>query len=157
MTRFRKRCNRLPTKMLYNPAAHIHIMDKAEKVLEKEPNVLFAYLFGSSAKGKPRPDSDIDIAVYLSDPDHLKKDPLYPSRLAIKIEKELAAKAAVDIRVLNDSTLRFKHQVLKYGKLIHSKDEKRRVSFEATSISRYLDFKPFLEVYNRARKERLKA
>jgi len=132
-------------------------MDKIAKILEKDPNVLFAYLFGSSAKGKHRPDSDIDIAVYLSDPDYLKKDPLYPSRLAIKIEKALAAKTVVDIRVLNGSTLRFKHQVLKYGKLIHSKDEKRRISFEAMSISRYLDFKPFLDVYDRAREERLKA
>lgn len=132
-------------------------MDKIATILEKDPNVLFAYLFGSSAKGKHRPDSDIDIAVYLSDPDHLKKDPLYPSRLAIKIEKTLAAKRVVDIRVLNGSTLRFKHQVLKYGKLIHSKDEKRRISFEAMSISRYLDFKPFLDVYDRAREERLKA
>jgi predicted nucleotidyltransferase len=33
--------------------------------LEFHPKVLFSYLFGSLAKGKPSPLSDVDIAVYL--------------------------------------------------------------------------------------------
>ena len=130
-------------------------MENIIKVLEKEPQVLFAYLFGSYAKGTQDKKSDIDIAIYLRDQNLLEIDPLYPSRLAIKIEKVLVEKRTVDVRVLNDSTLRFKSQVLRYGKLLHSKDEKKRIEFETSSLAHYYDFKPFLEMYDAARKVRL--
>lgn len=125
------------------------------KVLEKEPEVLFAYLFGSYAKGTQDKKSDIDVAIYLRDTCLLETDPLYPSRLAIKIEKGLDEKKTVDVRVLNDSTMRFKSQVLRYGKLLHSRDEKKRIEFETSSLAHYYDFKPFLEMYDAARKARL--
>ncbi len=130
-------------------------MENITKVLEKESEVLFAYLFGSYAKGTQDKKSDIDIAIYLRDQNLLETDPLYPSRLAIKIEKALVEKRTVDVRVLNDSTLRFKSQVLRYGKLLHSKDEKKRIEFETTSLAHYYDFKPVLEMYDAARKMRL--
>ena len=130
-------------------------MENIIKVLEKEPQVLFAYLFGSYAKGTQDKKSDIDIAIYLRDTSLLEIDPLYPSRLAIKIEKVLVEKRTVDVRVLNDSTLRFKSQVLRYGKLLHSKDEKKRIEFETSSLAQYYDFKPHLEMYDAARKARL--
>ncbi len=95
-------------------------MEKIKEILEREPEVLFAYLFGSYAKGTQDKNSDIDIAIYLKNTDILEKDPLYPSRLAIKIERAMIEKKTVDVRVLNDSTLRFKSQVLIYGKLLHS-------------------------------------
>ncbi len=129
-------------------------MEKIVSVLEKEPPVLFAYLFGSYARGKQTDGSDIDVAVYL---DRLEKDPLYSSRLALKIENALESKISADVRILNGARLRFRHQVLKFGKLIYSKDEKARIDFEVHSIRRYMDFKPYLDRYNKARMERLKS
>ncbi len=130
-------------------------MENIAKILEKEPEILFAYIFGSYAKGIQSEKSDIDIAVYLKDERILEKDPLFPSRLAIKIEKILAEKKIVDVRVLNGSTLRFKNQVLRYGKLLFSKDEKKRIEFETLSLDHYYDFKPHLEMYDAARRPRL--
>lgn len=130
-------------------------MKKIAHVLKKEPHVIFAYLYGSYTKGKQTTGSDIDVAVYLDN--IVGEDPLYPSRLALKIENTLDKKISVDVRILNGSKLRFRHQVLKYGKLIHSKDEKTRIGFEAHSASRYMDFKPYLNSYNEARMGRLKA
>ncbi len=40
---------------------------KIRNSLEKDPNVIFAYLFGSVARGTTHRFSDIDIAVYLKD------------------------------------------------------------------------------------------
>lgn len=85
----------------------------------------------------------------------LEREPLYPSRLAIKIENNLSRKKRVDVRVLNGSTLRFKSQVLRYGKLLFSRDEKKRIEFETTSLDNYYDFKPYLEMYDIARRARL--
>ena len=130
-------------------------MENITRVLEKDYEVLFAYLFGSYAKGIQDEKSDIDIAIYLKDENILEKDPLYPSRLAIKLEKALVEKKKVDVRVLNGSNLRFKSQVLRYGKLLHSKDEKKRIEFETSSLAQYYDFKPHLEMYDAARRARL--
>lgn len=130
-------------------------MEYIIKVLEKESEVLIAYLFGSYAKGTQDEKSDIDIAVYLKDESILERDPLYPSRLAIKIEKALDKKKAVDVRILNGSTLRFRSQVLRFGNLLHSKDEKKRIEFETSSLSQYYDFKLHLEMYDAARRARL--
>lgn len=130
-------------------------MEQIINVLEKQPEVLFAYLFGSYAKGIQDKTSDIDVAIYLKDVNVLERNPLYPSKLAIKIEKALAEKKAVDVSVLNGSTLRFRSQVLRYGKLLHSKDEKKRIEFETSSLTQYYDFKPHLEMYDAARRARL--
>lgn len=130
-------------------------MENITKVIEKESEVLFAYIFGSYAKGIQDEKSDIDIAIYLKDENILERDPLYPSRLAIKLERALPEKRTVDVRVLNGSTLRFKSQVLRYGKLLHSKDEKKRIEFETSSLAQYYDFKPHLEMYDAARRARL--
>lgn len=130
-------------------------VENISKILEKESDILFAYLFGSHAKNTMHKKSDIDIAVHLKDPSLLEEDPLYPSRLAIKIEKALSKNKVVDLRILNGSTIRFKSQVIKHGKLIYSRDEKKRIEFETSSLTQYYDFKPYYEVYDTARKARL--
>lgn len=130
-------------------------VENISRILEKEPDILFAYLFGSHAKNTMHKESDIDIAIYLSDSSFFEEDPLYTSRLAIKIEKALSEKKVVDLRVLNGSTIRFKSQVIKHGKLISSGDEKKRIEFETSSLTHYYDFKPYNEVYDTARKVRI--
>jgi len=137
------------------PSAHLYYVENIIKVLSEESDILFAYLFGSYAKGIQDDKSDIDIAVFLKDESILERIPLYPSKLAIKIERALDEKKTVDVRILNGSTLRFKSQVLRYGKLLHSKDEKKRIEFETSSLLQYYDFKPHLEMYDAARRVRL--
>ena len=39
-----------------------------KKGLEKERDILFAYIFGSRATGKVHPESDLDIVVYFKEP-----------------------------------------------------------------------------------------
>lgn len=137
------------------PLLQLYCVENIIKVLAEESDVLFAFLFGSYAKGTQDEKSDIDIAVYLKDESLLERVPLYPSRLAIKIEKTLDKRKTVDVRILNGSTLRFRSQVLRFGKLLHSKDEKKRIEFETYSLLHYYDFKPHLEMYDAARRVRL--
>lgn len=137
------------------PHLQLYCVENIIKVLAEESDILFAFLFGSYAKGTQDDKSDIDIAVYLKDESILERVPLYPSRLAIKIEKVLDKKKTVDVRILNGSTLRFRSQVLRFGKLLHSKDEKKRIEFETSSLLQYYDFKPHLEMYDAARRVRL--
>ncbi len=131
-----------------------HNVESIIKVLENEKDILFAYLFGSYARGTQDEKSDIDIAVYLIDEKILEKDPLYPSRVAIRIENRLDKKK-VYVSILNGSTLRFRNQVLMNGKLLFSKDEKKRIEFETSSLDQYYDFKPHIDRYDAARLARL--
>jgi predicted nucleotidyltransferase len=41
------------------------VLDTLRERLERRPEILEAYLFGSHARGEAMPHSDIDIAVYV--------------------------------------------------------------------------------------------
>ena len=129
------------------------MMNQIKEILKKNKEISFAYLYGSVAKGLSDENSDVDIAVFLRDPTILEKKLFFESEIAIEIEKSI--NKIVDVRVLNNTSLRFMHQVLKYGKILFSRDEKERITFETQTIDKYLDFKPFLLEYDRIRNKRL--
>ena len=41
-----------------------HVVERLREELERWPEVLDAYLFGSVARGEAQPHSDVDVAVY---------------------------------------------------------------------------------------------
>ena len=53
--------------------------------------------------------------------------------------------------ILNNKPIRFLNQVLRYGKLIFSRDEKERVRFETYITKTYIDMKPYFLEYDRMR------
>jgi predicted nucleotidyltransferase len=58
------------------PENILELLPGAESYLEAHPKTLFAYLFGSLARGIPLPLSDVDIAVYIADYLLVKEDKL---------------------------------------------------------------------------------
>jgi len=52
-------------KHFIKPVLQYMYVENISKILEKEPDIHFAYLFGSHAKKTMHKKSDIDIAVYL--------------------------------------------------------------------------------------------
>ncbi len=126
-----------------------------ERVLKKHPEILVAYLYGSVASGREHGESDIDIGVLLKE--DFKPDALYSARIANEICMESGPGREVDVRTLNDKSLIFLHQVLKYGRILLSKDERRRIEFETEVYDRYLDFEPHFKHFNEVRRRRLLA
>jgi len=121
--------------------------DKVKKLamlFESEKRVLVAYLFGSYARGLEIPRSDVDIAVLLSEV------PERPLEYYLHLEHELAKvlEMDVDLVFLNDAPPLLKYQVIKYGRLLFSRDERVRVMFEAKSLCEYLDFSRVLRRYD---------
>jgi len=112
--------------------------------LRGEKRVSVAYLFGSYAKKTRTADSDIDIAVLLSETP--KKTLEYYLHLVNELSKILGNE--VDLIILNASPPLLKHQVIKYGKIVYSRDEGERITFEARAESEYLDFSRALTRYN---------
>jgi len=114
-----------------------------------------AYLAGSlSTRTSFGHLSDVDIAILLTD--QIKADQFldyqlyFFSELAKRMESD-----TIDVVILNQASLLLKLQVIKYGQILFSRNEKQRVSFESKAVMDYLDFKKFDEIQNQALSRRL--
>jgi predicted nucleotidyltransferase len=108
--------------------------------------VVFAYLFGSQAKGTAGSLSDIDIAVYFAE--EVVAGERFDVRLGLLGElTDLYKTDRVDLVVLNDAPPLLAHRILKEGLLIFSDDDKMRLEYEVKAVLKYLDWKPYLDKY----------
>ena len=119
----------------------------APEVFDKTP-VLFAYLFGSHARGIAHGFSDLDIAVYI-DTTAIKDTYRLEMNLCMAFDARLNHEFASDVRTLNTLPVEVVGEVLTFGRLIYSIDEAARVDFETLARKRYFDFKPVLDEYRR--------
>ena len=114
-----------------------------------------AYLSGSlSNRASFGQLTDVDIAILLME--QIKSDQFldyqlyFFSELAKRLDSD-----SIDVVILNQSSLLLKLQVIRYGQILFSRDEKSRISFETRAVMDYLDFKKFDEVQNQALSRRL--
>lgn len=128
------------------------VLETVREVLDRHPEVVFGYLFGSTARGDGGQDSDVDVAVYLDHPAGLME--------AARIEQDLTDRLgsrAADVLILNDAPLWLQFRVLGEGMLGFSRDDPRRVRFRERTEKMFLDFKPFHDTYLAAVRERARA
>ncbi len=114
-----------------------------------------AYLAGSlSSRTSFGHLTDVDIAILLMK--QIKSDQFldyqlyFFSELAKRLESD-----SIDVVILNQASLLLKLQVIKYGQILFSRDEKQRVMFETKAVMDYLDFKKFDAMQNEALNRRL--
>jgi predicted nucleotidyltransferase len=113
------------------------LKEAAERVLPEAP-VLFAYVFGSVARGDSSRHSDIDVAVYV-DP-AIRRDALDLS-LDIADRLEEAARAGdIEVVILNDAPLRLAGRAIQERIVVYSRDESARVAYESLTLREFLDF-----------------
>jgi len=121
------------------PENILTLLPAAIRYLESNSEVLFAYLFGSLAKAKPKPLSDVDIAVYLNSGTHIVE-----SKLAILGKLiDILQTDEVDLVVLNNADLPLVINILKNKKLIVDKSQFSRHIFESLMMRKYFDFSVF--------------
>ena len=118
------------------PENILQLLPGAVDYLKLHPNVLFAYLFGGLSKGTPRPLSDVDIALYLSQ-----------SSCAAEEKMEILGKLIyilqtdeIDLVILNTANLPLAMNILKYKKVIVDKEPFTRHRFESLTMRKYFDF-----------------
>jgi predicted nucleotidyltransferase len=117
--------------------------------LLKQERILFAYLHGSFIEDGPF--RDIDVAVYLDPQGFNGSDEMFAYGLALGAALDMSLSGAtIDIRPLNLAPLPFKFTVVTEGRLLLTKDEERRVDFEARTRTLYFDFLPHLRFYYRS-------
>lgn len=106
-----------------------------------------AYLYGSTARGESRADSDVDVAVLFRETPPATLEGL-GLEIAGEIERALGKRA--DIVVLNRAAPDLVHRVLRDGVLIHESDRRMRVAFETRKRAEYFDVLPYLRQYRRS-------
>ncbi|RLJ02560.1 MAG: nucleotidyltransferase domain-containing protein [Candidatus Aenigmatarchaeota archaeon] len=123
-------------------------MKGLEDIFKKRAEILFAYLYGSAARGEAGKGSDIDIGVFVKN--DFKPEPFYEVKISEEVEN-LTGLKNVEVVVLNGKPLRFLNQVLRHGKLLFSRDERARVLFETYVTKAYIDMKPYYREYDEMR------
>jgi uncharacterized protein len=120
---------------------------------ETREDVAFALLYGSHARGRAGPLSDVDVGVYLTGaPDGAQ---CFDVRLRMIVDLMGVLKTDdVDVAILNQTPLALTYRVFRDGVLLSCNDRRAMIEFKARALSEYLDFLPILERHNRAILER---
>ncbi|MBI5473306.1 MAG: nucleotidyltransferase domain-containing protein, partial [Ignavibacteriae bacterium] len=97
------------------------ILPAIHTALEARREIQFAYLFGSFAEGEKF--RDLDVAVYISDPELVKKDIDYS--IPLSVELELLTGYPVDVILMNSAPDHLIHSISK-GMVLVDRDEDYR-------------------------------
>ena len=121
------------------PAETQHRLATLGAVLEGQPAVRFAYLFGGAGHGDLRPLSDVDVAVYLDD----AVDPVHARLDLIGVVTKHLGTDEVDLIVLNRAPTALLGRILQSRRVISDKDPSLRHRFESLELRKFLDFRIF--------------
>ncbi len=125
-------------------------LDDLRQILEARDEILFAYLFGSRAGGRPRPDSDWDVAVFVGP--GLSERERFDLRVQLGLDLEEIGQA--DVIVLNDAPPILAHSALKGCRLV-VRDKTALVRFFVKTMALADDARWWSEIHLKARLQRI--
>ena len=101
--------------------------------LDREGGLAAAYLLGSGARGRLRPDSDLDLALL-----PLRGRVIAPEdRLSLAADLEELAGRPVDVGVLSTTNLVYAKEAVAHGVLLLERDPSARACFAMLVLSMY--------------------
>ena len=113
----------------------LKLIPKVEIYLKSRKDIQFAYLFGSFAKDRVTPLSDIDIAVYLIG------DDLSGKRMEILGDLiDILKTDKVDLVILNTAPLTLRMKILQNKRLLADNAPFARHAYESMTIRTYFDY-----------------
>ncbi|NOT30615.1 MAG: nucleotidyltransferase domain-containing protein [Planctomycetes bacterium] len=111
------------------------------------PELLAAYLYGSTARDEHTDASDIDLGLlYREEPPRTLDSP--PRRLEGRLE--LALRRTLQVVVMNSAPPDLVHRILRDGILCLDRDRSARIRFEVKAQNEYFDLLPYLRRYRSA-------
>jgi predicted nucleotidyltransferase len=114
------------------------VLAALHRALEAEPDVAYAVLFGSAARGTARPGSDADIAIELRP--GAARDVRALGGLAARLGS--AVGRPVDLVLLDEAPAPLAYRIFRDGRVLVERDHAALVARKARVLLDYLDFKP---------------
>jgi uncharacterized protein len=112
------------------------LLAEAYEYLRADKDILFAYLFGSLARKKAGPLSDVDIAVYCGEGSSFPEKKLeILGNLANVLKTD-----EIDLVMLNRAPLALRMKILENKKVIVDKAPLIRHRYESMTMRQYFDF-----------------
>jgi len=108
-------------------------LEKIGRFAKSNEVIAAAYVFGSSAAGKERRESDIDIAIMV------RGSMGGFERVQLETELSNLLGKDIDLVVFSLASALLQHQILKYGRIVYEADPGERVRQEVTARREYLD------------------
>ena len=121
------------------------MIDGLRRVLEADPRVAYALVFGSQARGTAHAHSDVDVAVGLEAGARLET--LEVGAFIARLES--AAGRSVHLVMLNESPPGLSYRIVRDGLPIVVRDEPAFKARVARAVLEYLDFRPGEELFAR--------
>ena len=122
----------------------LKLLERLKGRLKEAGAVVFAYVHGSFMER----DSfrDLDVAIWIRNPG---KAFYYTVDFSAKLEVEMGV--PVDVQVLNEAPLPFKHYIFTRGRLLLSRDENLRLRLVNEVVRQYVDLKQLIETASKNR------
>lgn len=121
--------------------AAVQLFDRVAQALGGEPPLRLAVLFGSVARGKARPDSDVDVGIIPADPELALS-----AELDLQSRLERACHRPVHLVRLDRASTLLKWKVVNDGRLVLSDPAYVWPRFVATSAIEFAEYAPQLRV-----------
>ena len=122
------------------------MIERLHSVLETDPRIVYAILFGSRGRGSAHDRSDTDLAVGLTRGARLSVTEL--GHLLSRLET--AAGGRVDLVLLDEAGPGLAYRVFRDGRVVFERDRAALVERKTRAILEYLDFRPVEETFTRA-------
>jgi predicted nucleotidyltransferase len=124
---------------MLNRSLHARLQHVAAAAFAGRP-VACVYAHGSRVSGRPRANSDLDLAYWMTPASGQTALPL-EDELALAGRSAEMIGVEVDLRSLGEASLEFRGRVLEDGLRIYEGEPVARVAFERNTLARYHDYK----------------
>jgi predicted nucleotidyltransferase len=144
--RCRKRYNDMRRRHLLEAEEKEEVLRTIRTVLAGFDEIEVGYVFGSFSQGDF---GDVDVAILVAG----EPTPYQAMRFRARVERELERgfgyRFEADVKILNTAPVSFQYEVIKSGRRVFSRDNERRVRYEASVLSLYLDYAETLDWFDR--------
>ncbi len=124
-------------------------LDALGPIFRKYPDVQAVYLFGSTAAGRGRADSDLDLAVVP------RSGACRAQRLEMLADLARAGFDHVDLVFLDTHDLVLQYEAVRQNCVVYQTADFDRGAMYSKIVRMYLDFMPYLQVQRAAYKRRI--